>query len=84
MRSTGPVEYRCHLLDSYGQTVWRHRFAAPSDDEAIAAARTFLRDRIDSACVFELWQDRRFIACENDALIVELAAAPDLVLPAAL
>lgn len=84
MRSQGPVEYRCHLLDSYGRIVWRHRFPASSDDEAIAAGRTFLRDRIDSACVFELWQDQRFIACENDALIIELATAPNLVLPAAL
>ena len=84
MRSTDAVEYICHLLDSHGRIVWRHRFFAQSDDEAIASARLFLRDRIDSTCVFELWQEQRFIACENDALIVELATAPKLVLPTSL
>lgn len=83
LRSTGPVEYRCHLLDTYGQIVWRHRFLAGSDAEAITTARTFLRDRIDSTCVFELWQDRRYIACEADALVVELATAPSVVSPGA-
>jgi len=59
-------------------------FPSSSDDDAIVAARTFLRDRIDSTCVFELWQDQRFVACENDALIVELATRSNLVLPPAL
>lgn len=75
MRGGTSVEYRCHLLDTYGQIVWRHRFLAPSDDDAIASARMFLQDRADSTSFFELWQDRRFIACEIDGLIRELATA---------
>jgi hypothetical protein len=70
-----PVDYQCQLLDSYGRVVWRSKFFAASDDEALATARTFLRDRIDSACVFELWQGRRYIGCENDAIVLELGAA---------
>jgi hypothetical protein len=70
--SSGPVEYYCQLLDKYGQAVWRSNFFAPSENDAIAAARTFLRDRIDSTCVFELWQGRRYICCENDAIVLEL------------
>lgn len=74
MQTSGPVEYLCQLLDSYGRVVWRSKFFAPSDDDALASARTFLRDRIDSTCVFELWQDRRYIGCENDAIVLELGA----------
>jgi hypothetical protein len=84
VQSTGPVEFICHLLDSHGRIVWRHKFLAHSDAEAVAAARAFLRDRIDSTCVFELWQDQRYISCENDALIVELQTASKLVLPESL
>lgn len=72
VRSRGPVEYHCHLLDSYGQIVWRHRFLAVSDEQAIAGARMFLEDRADSTCFFELWQDRRYITCAIDAVILEL------------
>ena len=75
MGTSGPVEYQCQLLDSYGRVVWRSKFFAPGDGDAFAAARTFLRDRIDSACVFELWQGRRYIGCENDAIVLELGAA---------
>jgi hypothetical protein len=72
LRASGPVEYYCQLLDRYGQVVWRSNFFAPSENEAVATARTFLRDRIDSTCVFELWQGRRYICCENDAIVLEL------------
>jgi hypothetical protein len=72
--ASGPVEYHCQLLDKYGQVVWRSNFLASSENEAIATARTFLRDRIDSTCVFELWQGRRYICCENDAIVLELGA----------
>lgn len=75
MQHSGLVDYLCHLLDGYGRVVWRSKFSAPSDDEALATARNFLRDRIDSACVFELWQDRRYIGCENDAIVLELGDA---------
>jgi hypothetical protein len=75
LQHSGPVEYLCHLLDSYGRVVWRSKFFAPSDDEALTTARDFLRHRIDSACVFELWQDRRYIGCENDAIVLELGDA---------
>lgn len=75
LRASEPVEYQCQLLDSYGRVVWRSKFFAPSDNEAIATARTFLRDRIDSTCVFELWQGRRYIGCENDAIVIELGMA---------
>ncbi len=75
MQTSEPVEYYCQLLDSYGRVVWRSKFFAPGDDDAIANARTFLRDRIDSTCVFELWQGRRYIGCENDAIVLELGAA---------
>lgn len=71
---SGPVEYHCLLLDRYGQVVWRSNFFAPTESEAIATARTFLRDRIDSTCVFELWQGRRYICCENDAIVLELGS----------
>ena len=74
MRESAPVEYYCQLLDKYGQVVWRSNFFALNENEAIAAARTFLRDRIDSTCVFELWRGRRCICCENDAIVLELAA----------
>lgn len=75
MQNSGPVDYLCQLLDGYGRVVWRSKFLAPSDDKALASARNFLRDRIDSACVFELWQDRRYIGCENDAIVLELGDA---------
>jgi hypothetical protein len=75
LETSGPLEYLCQLLDSHGRAVWRSKFLAPSDDEALATARRFLRDRIDSAGVFELWQDRRYIGCENDAIVLELSAA---------
>jgi hypothetical protein len=75
LQNSGPIEYLCQLLDSYGRVVWRSKFFSPSDDEALATARSFLRDRIDSTCVFELWQDRRYIGCENDAIVLELSAA---------
>ena len=74
MRVSEPVEYNCQLLDRYGRVVWRSKFFAPSEPEAIATARMFLRDRIDSTCVFELWQGRRYICCENDAIVLDLAA----------
>ena len=74
MRVSEPVEYNCQLLDRYGRVVWRSKFFAPSEPEAIATARMFLRDRIDSTCVFELWQGRRYICCENDAIILDLGA----------
>jgi hypothetical protein len=69
-----PVEYNCQLLDRYGRVVWRSKFFAPNEHEAIATARMFLRDRIDSTCVFELWQGRRYICCENDAIVLDLGA----------
>jgi hypothetical protein len=75
LETPGPLEYLCQLLDSHGRAVWRSKFPALSDDDALAAARDFLRDRIDSACIFELWQDRRYIGCENDAIVLELSAA---------
>jgi hypothetical protein len=80
-----PIDYQCQLLDSHGRAVWRSKFFAPSDDEALTIARNFLRDRIDSACVFELRQGRRYIGCENDALMLELgtAQATKLLSPAA-
>jgi hypothetical protein len=69
-----PVEYYCQLLDRYGQVVWRSKFLAPNEEEAVAIARTFLRDRIDSTCVFELWQGRRCICCEYDSIALDLGA----------
>src|SRR5262249_14314996 len=74
LRTSEPIEYQCLLLDSYGRVVWRSKFFAPTDSEAIATARTFLRDRIDSTSVFEPLQGRRYIGCENDAIILELGA----------
>jgi hypothetical protein len=74
LETSGPLEYLCQLLDSHGRAVWRSKFAALRDDDALAVARNYLRDRIDSACVFELWQDRRYIGCENDAIVLELGA----------
>lgn len=75
LRTPGPLEYRCHLLDRYGQIVWRTKFCAANEDEAIATARAFFRQRADSTCVFELWQDDRYVYCENDPFVVELGAA---------
>jgi hypothetical protein len=74
LRTTAPVEYRLHLLDTHGQIVWRHRFIAGSDEDAITTSRTFLRHRIDSTCGYELRHGTRYICCENDALIMELGA----------
>ena len=71
LRTSGPLEYRCYLLDRYGQIVWRTRFLAPNETEAIATARTFFRPRTDSTCVFELWQDDRYVHCENDPLVLD-------------
>lgn len=71
----GPLEYRCHLLDRYGQIVWRSKFLAQNEDEAIATARAFFRPRADSTCVFELWQEDRFIHCENDPVVLDFGAA---------
>ena len=71
----GPLEYRCHLLDRYGQIVWRTKFLAPNEDEAIAAARAFFRPRADSTCLFELWQDNRFVYCESDPVVLDFGAA---------
>ena len=70
----GPLEYRCHLLDRYGQIVWRTKFSASNEDEAIATARAFFRPRADSTCVFELWQDGRYIYCENDPVVLDFGA----------
>ena len=75
LRTSGPLEYRCNLLDRYGQVVWRARFLAPNETEAIATARTFFRPRTDSTCVFELWQDDRYVHCENDPLVLDFGAA---------
>ena len=55
----------------------RHRVPADaiSYADVVEEVFAFLRDRIDSAGVFELWQDRRYIGCENDAIVLELSAA---------
>ncbi len=75
LRTTGSVEYRCHPLDSHGQAVWRSKFSAENDAEAITKARAFFRVRADSTCAFELWQAGRYLYCENDSLILDLGVA---------
>jgi hypothetical protein len=72
LATSGLIEYRCHLLDKYGQIVWRYKFLRSNDDEAITAARALLRQRITSVCGFELWQDSRYLHCENDRVVVDL------------
>ena len=74
MQTSEPLEYRCHLLDRYGQIVWRSKFQAATEEEAIATARTFFRPRADSTCIFELWQDDRYVYCENDPLVLDFGA----------
>ena len=71
MRTLAPIEYRCYLLDLYGQIVWRHKFTVSDDGEAIAAARTLFRQRRTSVCGFELWQDERYLHCENDPVVLD-------------
>ena len=71
----GPLEYRCHLLDRYGQIVWRTKFSAANEDEAIVTARAFFRPRADSTCVLELWQEDRYVYCENDPVVLDFGAA---------
>jgi hypothetical protein len=71
LQTSGPLEYRCHLLDRYGQIVWRSTFRAVTEEEAITTARTFFRPRTDSTCVFELWQEDRFVYCESDPLVLD-------------
>jgi len=67
-----PIEYRCYLLDRYGQIVWRYKFLLSNDDEAITTARTLLRRRWNSVCGFEVWQNDRYLHCENDAAVLDL------------
>jgi hypothetical protein len=74
MRTLGPAEYCCQLLDNHGRIVWRSKFCAATDDKALTMARSFLRPRTDSACIFELWRDANYIGCEHDALAFELGA----------
>ena len=69
LQTLGLLEYRCYLLDRYGQIVWRSKFLAPTENEAIATARTFFGQRVDATCAFELWQDGRYIHCENDPVV---------------
>lgn len=76
-RTSRSLEYRCYLLDGYGQIVWRSKFLAPTEDEAIATARTFFEPRMDSAIAFELWRNGRCVYCENDPQAIdELVMAP--------
>jgi hypothetical protein len=63
------------LLDRYGQIVWRSKFFASNEEEAIAVARAFFRQRADSTCVFELWQESRYVYCENDPVVLDFGAA---------
>ena len=72
LRNLGPIEYRCNLLDRYGQLVWRYRIFVSNDDEAISMARGFFGQRRTSVSGFELWQDGRYIHCENDAGVFDL------------
>jgi hypothetical protein len=72
LRTVEPLEYRCYLLDRYGRIVWRFKFVVSNDDEAITTARTLFRPRADSACGFEVWQNDRYLHCENDAAVLDL------------
>ena len=74
LRTQGPIEYRCYLLDGYGRIVWRYKFIFCSDDEAVAAARTLFRKHRSSICAFELWQDSRYICCAADPVPTDLIA----------
>jgi hypothetical protein len=60
------------LLDTYGQIVWRYKLLVSNDDEAITTARALFRHRTTSAHGFELWQDSRYLHCENDAGVLDL------------
>lgn len=57
--------------------MWRYKYLVRDDEDAIAKARVLFRQRGTGVCGFELWQDGRYVHCENSAAVVDGAVVID-------